>query len=166
MISHPAVRHPFLQQLSTGGFNQIDDVIAIILINIHSTLAGFLNMFRVLLTAQMILEVVPIAENLAEELGLDDTDSNNIPHRRLYKTFKKDIGIDAEFENENPMCLTVSLWRELFLQKCKSENTAVGVAAIGLATEFIVPHFYPFIIDALEKHSSFPNECSFFLGCM
>lgn len=163
VISHPAVRHPFLQELSTGGFNKIDDVIRDYS-HQYSFYSGWFPEY-----VQSVIDstddpriIHPLAENLAEELGLDDTDSNDIPHTELYKTFKKDIGIDAEFENENPMCLTVSLWRELFLQKCKSENTAVGVAAIGLATEFIVPHFYPFIIDALEKHSSFPNECSFF----
>lgn len=163
VLSHKAVRHPFLQKLSTGDFKKIDDVI-----RDYSHQYSFYSQWfpeyvqSVIDTTDDPLIIHPLAENLAEELGTDDADENNVPHTELYKMFKKDIGIDAEFENQNPMCLTVSLWRELFLQKCKSKSTAVGVSAVGLATEFIVPHFYPYIIDALEKHSSFPNKCSFF----
>ena len=72
------------------------------------------------------------------------------------------IGIDEEYIRQNEMSFTVGIWRDLFLQKCLSGNTSVGIGAISLATEYIVPHFYPSIISCIENHTSFEDDASFF----
>lgn len=163
VLSHPVLKHPFLVTLANGGFNNTDDVIRDYAHQYSFYSRWFPEYVKsVMATTDDENVLQPLQENLDEELGTAEDDDNNIPHTELFKTFKSDIGIDKSFEDKNEMCLTVGTWRELFLQKCKSKNTAIGVGAISLATEFIVPHFYPFIIDGIEKHSSFDNSSSFF----
>ena len=59
-------------------------------------------------------------------------------------------------------CTTVLLWRDLFLQKCHSEIRGVGLAAIGLGTEFIISRIYPGIISAIENHTDLGSDGSLF----
>ena len=102
-------------------------------------------------------------ENMEEEKG--NPQSSKIeekPHVEIYKNFKEQIGINAAYEIDNPASKTVLVWRELFLQKCRTNIDGVGVGAIGLATEYIVPMIYPYIIKAIHEHSSFEKEASLF----
>ena len=48
------------------------------------------------------------------------------------------------------------------MQKCNSKVIGVGLGAIGLATEFIVPMVYQHIALAIENHSTFQDSISSF----
>lgn len=163
VLNHPVLNHPFLVKLANGEFNNTDAVIRDYAHQYSFYSRWFPDYVKSVMATTDDKNILhPLQENLDEELGTADGDDNDIPHTKLFKTFKTDIGIDSDYEANNKMCLTVGTWRELFLQKCRSETTAIGVGAIGLATEFIVPHFYPYIIDGIEKHSSFDKSSSFF----
>ena len=58
--------------------------------------------------------------------------------------------------------LTTKVWRELFDEKCKSEIPGVGIGAIGIATEFIVPHIYSCIVPTIKKETSLSSRCAYF----
>ena len=76
--------------------------------------------------------------------------------------FKDQIGADQNYCQSNSPCTTVLLWRDLFLQKCKSNIPGVGLAAIGMGTEYIISTIYPNIIEAIENHTDLGKEGSLF----
>lgn len=165
VLCHPVVHHPYLKKLGAGEFENIDSAIR----DYAHQYSFYSQLFPEYVKAVMSTTsdpnvLAPLQENLDEELGVEgpETSTTGVPHTQLFSEFKQAIGIDQEYIANNPMTLTAQIWRQLFLEKCKSPVTAVGVGAISLATEFIVPHFYPHIIDAIEKHSSFDNSNSFF----
>ncbi len=159
--AHPAVNHEYLKRLSNGDFK---DIYAALRDYAHQY--SFYSMWFPEYISSVISStkdkniIDPLNHNLEEELG--DEESNFIPHTKLFANFKSSIGIDEKYKKENPMSLTVKIWRELFLQKCKSETTAIGVGAISVATEYIVPDIYPHIISCIENHTEFGRDESFF----
>ena len=54
------------------------------------------------------------------------------------------------------------MWRDLFLQKCRSPIPGVGIAAIGLGTEYIISTIYPHIVKAIENHTDLGTDGSLF----
>ena len=165
VLSHPAVHHPYLKMLGSGEFNDMDSAIR----DYAHQYSFYSQLFpeyvkAVIDTTSDPIIIEPLQENLDEELGTGAHGDSKAgtPHTVLFAEFKRSIGIDQAYVENNQMSLTAQIWRQLFLEKCKSSVTAVGVGAISLATEYIVPHFYPYIVDAIEKHSTFDNSTSFF----
>ena len=164
VLAHPVVNHEYLTRLAEGDFK--DNVAAL---KDYAHQYSFYSMLfpeyvkSVMDSTNDPMVIEPLEENLVEELGDENaTESAERPHTEIFREFKGMIGIDDDYKQAHEMSLTVGLWRDLFLQKCKSKNTAVGVGAISLATEYIVPHFYPHIINCIENHTPFGKDESFF----
>ena len=166
VLQHPAVNHEYLVKLSEGTFK--DSTLAL---RDYAHQYSFYSMLfpdyvkAIMATTDDEIVLEPLEENLLEELGEPDGEHELVdarPHTEIFREFKTNIGIDESYKKDNPMSLTVAIWRDLFLQKCKSENTAIGVGAISLATEFIVPHFYPYIINCIENHTDYGKDESYF----
>ena len=58
--------------------------------------------------------------------------------------------------------MTTQVWRQLFDEKCKTTIPGVGMGAIGVATEFIVPHIYSSLIPTIKAESTLSSKCSYF----
>jgi pyrroloquinoline quinone (PQQ) biosynthesis protein C len=101
--------------------------------------------------------------NLLEEQG--DPRSDNIidkPHAEIFGDLMLSLGIDKAYVASNTVCETVRLWRLSFEQLCSDKNPAVGLGALGMGTEMIVPKIYPYFISAIEDHSDLDRDASLF----
>jgi pyrroloquinoline quinone (PQQ) biosynthesis protein C len=88
--------------------------------------------------------------------------SEEKPHSVIFNEFKERIGINKDYETKATVASTSLCWRDAFKEICKSQNVCVGLGAIGLGTEMIVPKIYDHFIHAIEDHSSFENCNSMF----
>jgi len=112
-----------------------------------------------------------LMKNLAEESG--DTHNldlpnkvlasiDGVPHSELYDRFQRSLGIDDEYRNTFPPTETVLLWRRHFLQICQL-NLCVGIGAIGIDTELLVPIIYTKFLEAIKSHTDLsPDQYVFF----
>ncbi len=161
VLSHECLNHEYLEKLNSGEFKNIDEVLRDWANQYSYYSMYFTDYIKSIIKNTNDRNIIePLTENLNEELG--DANSNFKPHTELFSEFKLGIGIDEQYIKKNPQSLTVKTWKELFYQKCNSENLSVAVGAISLGTEYIVPIIYPPIINCIEKHSSFDNSLSFF----
>lgn len=164
IYQHPALHHPYLERLANGR-----------LPNVKEALKDYAHQYSYYsdLFTKYLDEVISkldnqehkdtILENLEEELG--DKNSNKLeerPHVEIFADFKRQLGVTDEYEEDNTPCHTAIIWRDLFLQKCQSELDGIGLGAIGVATEFIVPSIYPYFIRAIEDHTDLGKKGSLF----
>lgn len=161
--SHTALNHPYLVGLANGRFNTPE------VIKDYAHQYSFYSSFFVDYLDGVIKALEKqehkdaLIENIEEEKG--DPEASELaekPHVEIFTHFKRTIGIDLVYEEANPPSTTTLLWRDLFLQKCRSTIPGVGIGAIGIATENIVPHVYKYIAEAIEQHTSYPADASFF----
>lgn len=162
--AHSALDHPYLVALGTG---QLPDIDAAIRDYAHqysfysSYFVHYLDGVINALTEQSHKD--ELYENIKEERGDPNAEDLALrPHVDIFNHFKTQIGIDSDYVDNHPASTTTMLWRDLFLQKCRSTIPGVGIGAIGIATENIVPHIYRYIVDAIEDQSTFENDASFF----
>jgi pyrroloquinoline quinone (PQQ) biosynthesis protein C len=166
IMGHPALNHEYLRRLSTGTLPDIH----VALQDYAHQYSFYTSFFTRYLEAVLSHTNTPshrkiLLENLQEENG--DPESLNIedrPHAEIFDHFKRTLGIDSRYEAENSPSQTVLIWRELFLQKCGTDIRGIGISAIGLATEFIVPHIYKYLIAAIEKHTDLPKDAALFFN--
>ena len=164
VFQHPAVHHPYLERLSNGRLPNVDAALRDYAHHYRAYSSGFVGYLDAVigkLENPEHREV--ILENLEEEQG--DPTSNKLeerPHVEIFADFARRVGADEEFAASNSPCDTALIWRDLFDQKCKSEIAGVGLGAMGLATEYIVPTVYPYFVKAIDEHSSFDAETSLF----
>ena len=151
---HPALNHPFLTRLGDGDFGNTAAVLKDYAHQYSVYSEWFIRYLDgVIKNLESEAHVNALMKNLEEEKGIPDSPNpEKLPHVELFQRFKDQIGADQQYcENTSP-CTTVLLWRDLFLQKCHSGIRGVGLAAIGLGTEFIISSIYPSIINAIENH--------------
>ncbi|PCI07178.1 MAG: hypothetical protein COB77_05245 [Gammaproteobacteria bacterium] len=161
---HSALNHPYLVALGSGALP--DTAVAL---KDYAHQYSFYSSYFVKYLDGVINALVTqehkdaLLENIEEEMGNPDaTELAERPHVEIFNHFKTTIGVDEEYVINHPPSTTTQLWRDLFLQKCNSTLPGVGVGAIGIATEYIVPHIYKYIVDAIEKHTDYPDEASLF----
>lgn len=104
-----------------------------------------------------------LMENYYEEFGKPDSNKfEDWPHKKMFKAFAEEVGVDKQYKAKTEICVTTRVWRQLFDEKCKSEIPGVGMGAIGVATEFIVPHIYSSLIPTIKSETSLSSRCSYF----
>ncbi len=162
--SHKALNHPFLDRLKQGDFENVGAVLRDYA-HQYSIYSEWFTRYLdgVIKNLDSKEHIQALMENMEEEKGKPN--SPNIEERshvELFQRFKDQIGADQDYCKNNPPCTTVLLWRDLFLQKCNSEIRGVGLAAIGLGTEFIISTIYPNIIRAIEDHTELGQDGSLF----
>jgi len=162
--NHPAVNHPYLIKLSKGLFPNPAEAI-----KDYAHQYSFYSLWFVRYLKGVIKSMpskrleLELIENIKEEEGDENAiELKKRPHVEIFQHFKKSIGVDEIYIAKNPPSTTAILWRNLFLQKCDSDILGVGIGAIGLATEFIVPRIYTYITKSIENQSNFPDSSSLF----
>jgi pyrroloquinoline quinone (PQQ) biosynthesis protein C len=160
---HAALHHPYVERLATG---DLPDMRAA-LWDFGSQYAYYTELFPdylrgVIDSLKNADHADALRRNLAEETG--DPHSQILeerPHRELFQRFLD--AIRPEGAGEPDPCQTVLVWRDLFLQKCRSPNAAVGLGGIGLGTESVVTRIYGRLIEALHTHTDLePDDYVFF----
>lgn len=152
---HPAVHHPYLERIALG---DLPDVPRALQDYAHQypfysrDFPAYLE--GVIAGLDSPAHRATLEANLDEERG-DPTseDPNDAPHTELFARFSRAIGVDEAYRACHKPSTTVEVWRDLALQKCRSEQPGVGVGAIGIGTEFVVPTIYRYILEGLRKHT-------------
>jgi hypothetical protein len=86
-----------------------------------------------------------LTQNLWEEMGLGDDHAT--PHSQIYRNMMATMGI--ALEGEAPGRATLGLIDTMF-DCCRSPNSMVGLGAICLGAEAIVPHVYSTVIEGFK----------------
>ncbi len=104
-----------------------------------------------------------LIENYYEELGKPNSDKfEDWPHQKMFNSFAEEVGVTEEYKAKTEICMTAKVWRQLFDEKCKSTIPGVGMGAMGVATEFIVPHIYSYLIPSIKAEKTLSSRCSYF----
>jgi pyrroloquinoline quinone (PQQ) biosynthesis protein C len=104
-----------------------------------------------------------LLENYYEELGKPDSEKfEDWPHQKMFNSFAEEVGVTKEYRARQEICMTAKIWRQLFDEKCKTTIPGVGMGAIGIATEFIVPHIYSYLIPTIKAEKTLSSRCSYF----
>jgi pyrroloquinoline quinone (PQQ) biosynthesis protein C len=162
--NHSALNHPYLVALGNGTLPDTAEALKNYAHQYSFYSSYFVKYLDGVINAlELQSHKDTLFENIEEERGNPDaTELIEKPHVEIFDYFKKTIGVDKEYEDNHPASTTTLLWRDLFLQKCNSTIPGVGVGAIGIATEYIVPHIYKFIAEAIENHTDYPEDASVF----
>jgi len=98
-----------------------------------------------------------LIENLFEEMGLGDLGSE--PHSKIYRDMLAALGLNPA--EQAPLPETTSLV-ESMLKLCSDSNPIVGLGAICLGAEAIVPHLYSQIMKGLLSAGFSEENLKFF----
>lgn len=164
VLQHPAVNHQFLYRLRHGLFSDMEAVLRDYAHQYSFYSRNFVSYL------QSVIDNLPtqeqktmLMENLIEEQGNpESSDLAERPHVEIFNHFKRIVRADDDYAAQTPPSATVAIWARLFDEKCQSGQMGIGLGAIGLATENIVPVFYPFIADGIDHHTSLGEEASLF----
>jgi len=97
-----------------------------------------------------------LTRNLFDEMGLGD--AGNRPHSMLYLDMMHNMGITPD---ENPLPSTMRLI-DTMLQCCKFPNYLVGLGALCLGAEGIVPYIYTMIVNSFLSMGESQENLQFF----
>lgn len=93
-----------------------------------------------------------LLENLIEEMGYGDLGDE--PHAKIYKDMLSQLNLEPR--SQPPLPETVALV-ETMLQSCSDPNPMLGLGALCLGAEAIVPHVYSQIMTGLTARG-FPEQ--------
>ncbi|MDC0713625.1 iron-containing redox enzyme family protein [Stigmatella sp. ncwal1] len=98
-----------------------------------------------------------LTENLFEEMGLGGM--GEIPHSQIYRQMLDAFGLDPS--TQPPLAETTALVRGM-LRLCSDAEPLVGLGALCLGAEAIVPHVYQQILTGLLSAGFPERELTFF----
>jgi pyrroloquinoline-quinone synthase len=97
-----------------------------------------------------------LARNLFEEMGLDSSTSTS--HSQLYRQMMVSLGVTPAV---TPQPETDELVRTMF-DCCRASRPVVGLGALGVGAEAIVPFIYSLIVAGFESLHEPPEHLVFF----
>ena len=104
-------------------------------------------------------DVIPLAANLAEELGLGG-DDHETPHAVLYQQMLQRFGVDIDGAPVLPE--TQNLIDTVFML-CQQPGGLSGLGAMCLGAEAIVPPLYSSLVQGFENAGFRREDLTFFL---
>jgi len=164
VLQHAAVNHQFLYRIRHGLFPNMVAVLRDYAHQYSFYSDGFVKYLRSVIDRLHTEEQkATLMENLIEEEGNPDAENlEDKPHVEIFRAFRTMVGADTAYAAVTPASDTVQIWARLFTEKCNSSSVGIGLGAIGLATENIVPTFYPFFADAIDNHTDLGPSASLF----
>jgi hypothetical protein len=175
-LDHPAVHHPYLNDLKQGNLPDMGYALK----DFAQQYYGYSSHFPRFLTALISRLEQPahraaLVANLTEEsgqyqaselaelfaLGIDPSWVEGIPHPELFQRFRQAMGVGHS--GEAGLDLEVVCWREQFLALLSGHSAAEAVGALGLGTETIVSLIYQPFVAAVEALGLAPRDRVFFL---
>ena len=160
---HRAVKHPYFDQFRGLSRPEADDALRDFIFQ-YSFYSRHFDAYNeaVLTTIDFPAYRAVIEENIADEQGTGERGFAGLPHREMFSQFAKRIGVDDDYRDSHRPLTTARVWGELFLQKCSSPIPGVGLSAISIGTEFIVPDVYNNILKLIARSSFSDIEENFF----
>ncbi|TDR73334.1 acyl-CoA synthetase (AMP-forming)/AMP-acid ligase II [Paludibacterium purpuratum] len=148
--------HPFLTRCRAGQAS-LDELKYFLVQQGHYS--GYFTRYLCAMMANLPsnVEVFELAENLFEELGFAGSDET--PHYLLYRKMLTDFGLSLESPAPNPA--TLGLIDAMFAH-CRDPQPSVGLAALCLGAEALVPAMYADIIAGFEAHGVEAETIRFF----
>lgn len=164
---HPAVSHPYLTRLADGQYRDHRFAVSDYALQYGFYSANFTKALRLVRDRidsedeRRILD-----QNLLEEEGNAESDRlADLPHRELFRRFARQVGVSLKYDVTSGVCMTVRTWTRSFLEISSSEPVEVGIGAIGLGTELVVPMIYPKLLYAVDRlEVSDPEEARMFFA--
>lgn len=104
-----------------------------------------------------------LTENLVDETGLGV--QKGVPHSVIYREMLNRMGIEP---SSTLMAEATKTLIDTMLESCRSTNAAIGLGALCLGAEAIVPHVYSQIVKGFEAHGYTKKDLDFFyihIGC-
>ncbi len=98
-----------------------------------------------------------LTENLIDEAGMGS--KTGIPHSTLYRSMLEKLDLDVDEHQPFPETLALV---ETMLQSCRNPNAAVGLGALCLGAEAIVPLLYKQIVHGFEAVGQPKETLDFF----
>lgn len=159
-LDHPAVHHPFLERIACGDLPNVAWALRDYAYQYAFYSAEFPNyLIGVIDNLESAVHRETLLENLAEERGDPSSDRlEHQPHVELFARFQRAIGIDETYRKEHKPATTVEVWRDLALQKCRSEQIGVAIGAIGVGTEFVVPTIYTYLLEGIRQFTDLEDD--------
>jgi pyrroloquinoline quinone (PQQ) biosynthesis protein C len=99
-----------------------------------------------------------LVDNLFEEMGLGEFGAK--PHSLIYRDMMKSMGVRAEDE---PVFEATQHLVETMLELCKGKNHLVGLGALCVAAEAIVPHMYSTIVRGFRAAGTPESDLEFYM---
>jgi len=162
---HPAVHHPYLERIARGELPDVTWALRDYAYQ-YAFYSGEFPRYLEGVIASLDSEAhrACLLENLEEERGDPASDSlDRIPHTELFARFRRAVGVDEAYEAGHKPITTVEVWRDLALQKFRSPQRGVGLGAIGIGTEYVVPTIYTYILEGIRRHTRLdPTDYYFF----
>ncbi len=160
---HRAVKHPYFELFKLVNVIEADEALRDFIYQ-YSFYSRHFDTYNeaVLKTLKSPVYRRVILENIADEQGTGEAGFSGLPHRQMFSCFAERIGVDKTYRNLNAPLITAKVWGELFLQKCASPVPGVGLSAISIGTEFIVPDVYRRIKELIERSSFRDIEENYF----
>lgn len=164
-FAHPAVNHPYLKRLADGDLPDIGSAIRDYCHQYYFYSAQFPAYLEgVIAGLPSAAHRKVLIDNLEEERGHGEAaNPDQVPHTELFQRFRRAAGVSPEYEAATPACTTALVWRDLFLQKCRSHQLGVGLGAIGIATEMMVSTIYRHLQRAVSDHTAMKPDDYVFL---
>jgi pyrroloquinoline quinone (PQQ) biosynthesis protein C len=166
--NHRAVNHPYLTAIENGELPDIMEALKEYAYQYSFYSRDFTNYLAGVigcLSSEEHKEL--LLENLCEENGdIHDFDClseeiakkiSDVPHSELFNWFQKAIGVDEKYRGEHKPLDVVLEYREKFTKLCYT-NQAVGVGAIGISTESIVPKVYSHFLASIKNFTNLNEE--------
>jgi pyrroloquinoline quinone (PQQ) biosynthesis protein C len=151
---HRALKHPFLRMLGSLEQEEADAVLRDFVFQ-YSFYSRYFDAYNdaVLATANDSSHRAVILKNIADEQGTGGPGFSGLPHREMSRRFSARVGIDDAYRASHRPLTTVLVWQELFMQMCASPVPGVGLAAISIGTEYIVPDVYGHLLQLIGRSS-------------
>jgi pyrroloquinoline quinone (PQQ) biosynthesis protein C len=163
-LKHDAINHEYLNKFKNVNINNIKQALRDYAFQYSHYSNGFTIYLKNVvdrLSEKKHKDI--LMENYYEEMGKKDSDKfEDWPHKKMFNSFAEEVGVTKEYKENNELCITTKVWRQLFDEKCKTTIPGVGIGAIGVATEFIVPHIYSSLIPTIKAESTLSSRCSYF----
>jgi pyrroloquinoline-quinone synthase len=99
-----------------------------------------------------------LVDNLFEEMGLGEFGAK--PHSQIYRDMMKAMGVDPSEEAVFPGTQELV---DTMLDLCKGKNHLVGLGALCVAAEAIVPHMYSTIVHGFRALGEPEANLEFYL---
>jgi pyrroloquinoline quinone (PQQ) biosynthesis protein C len=99
-----------------------------------------------------------LVQNLFEEMGLGGL--GNAPHAQIYRDMMRTMGV---FLDDEPAFAETAALVDTMFECCRSSRPMVGLGALCLGAEAIVPHLYSTIVHGFEAIGEPREHLSFFL---
>lgn len=160
---HNAVTHRFFEQFNTLSEDQANDVLRDFIFQ-YSFYSRKFDAYNdaVLSTLSENPHRQVLIENIRDEQGTGERGFRGLPHREMYGRFAARVGVDDFYRKTHQPLVTAKIWSDLFLQKCASSIPGVGLAAISIGTEHIVPTVYKRILQLISISSFSDIEETYF----